>query len=403
MPRVRLTEATVKRLKPPETGQTDYFDELLPSFGLRVSATGRRSWFVFYRVKDGPLHGKQRRFTIKAAGLADAREQAREVLRQVDMGADPSVMKRRARAERAAALTVRDATEQFIERYAKPRNRSWPETARILEKNVCAEWGDLALQDITRGDVVVLLDKLADRAPVMANRTLATLRKMLRWHIERGTIQHSPAEGVSAPTRERERDRILSDDEICWFWQATGEDGYPFGLLFRMLLVTAQRRDEVAMAAWDEIDPFSRVWTIPRERTKGDRAHEAPLSPLALALIDSLPRNGPLLFTTSKAGDRPVSGFSHAKARISARMEEIAGRSIPTWRLHDLRRTAGTGMAASGVPVSTISRVLNHAEGGVTKIYNRFSYTDEKREAMEAWGQSLNSVVGGNLKIHLRI
>ncbi len=400
MPRVRLTEAAVRRLKPPEAGQTDYFDELLPGFGLRVSASGRRSWFVFYRVKEGPQRGKQRRYTLPLSadvlGLADARQAARDALRRVEVGEDPSVDKRRVRAERAAALTVREAATQFIDRYAKPRNRSWSETARILEVNVCPEWGDRALEDIGRGDVVLLIDRLAERAPVMANRTLATLRKMLRWHVQRGTIASSPAEGVSAPARERERERVLTDDEIRCFWQATGEDGYPFGLLFRMLLVTAQRRDEVGLAEWAEINLDSALWTISREKTKGDRSHEVPLSPLAIELLESLPRSGPMLFTTSEDGARPVSGFSHAKARISARMEEIAGVAIPAWRLHDLRRTAGTGMAAAGVPVSTISRVLSHSEGGVTKIYNRFSYFNEKREALDRWGRHLEVIIGRN-------
>jgi integrase len=397
MPRIRLTEAAVRRLAAPASGQTDYFDELLPGFGLRVSATGRRSWFVFYRVKDGPQQGKQRRYTLplsaEAIGLADARQAARDVMRRVEVGEDPSADKRRVRAERATAMTVREAADQFVERYAKPRNKSWAETARILEVNVCFEWGDLALMDIGRGDVVLLMDKLADRAPVMANRTLATLRKMMRWHVERGTIPASPAERISAPTRERQRERILTDDEVRWFWQSTGEDGYPFGMLFRMLLVTAQRRDEVSLAEWSEFDLENHLWTIPREKTKGDRVHEVPLSPLSVELLDGLPRKGPLLFTTAQTGNRPVSGFSKAKERLSARMEEIAGTPSPPWRLHDLRRTAGTGMAASGVPVSTISRVLNHAEGGVTKIYNRFGYAEEKRLALEAWAGRIGEIV----------
>lgn len=133
-----------------------------------------------------------------------------------------------------------------------------------------------------------------------------------------------------------------------------------------MLLVTAQRRDKVSLAAWSEFDLEKRLWTTPREKIKGDRAHEVLLSPLAMELIEGLPRKGTLLFTTAQTGDRPVLGFSKAKERLSARMEEIAGTPIPQWRLHDLRRTGSTGMAVSGIPVSTISRVLNHAEGGVT-------------------------------------
>lgn len=224
MARTRLTDAAVKRLKPPASGQVEYFDELLPGFGLRVSSKGRKSWMLMYRLKQGPQRGRQRRYTFPisadAMSLAEARDEARQLLRRVERGEDPAGNGNAP----TVAMTVREATEVFIERYAKPRNRSWVETARIFER-VVPEWGERALADINRDDVVDLLDRIADRAPVMANRTLAALRRMFRWHVERGTIDQSPAEGVSAPARERERDRVLSEDEIRCFWQATGEAG----------------------------------------------------------------------------------------------------------------------------------------------------------------------------------
>lgn len=401
MPKTRLTDASVKRFKAPDSGRIEYFDELLPGFGLRISAKGRKSWIVFYRVKGGADHGKQVRYTLPASAdampLGEAREAARAILRRVERGENPANDKIIEAKARATAKTVREAADQFIERYAKPRNKSWGETARILDRHVCNEWADRPIGDIARADVIDLLDRIADRAPVMANRTLAALRRMFAWHVERGTITLSPATGVSAPARERERERVLSDDEIAWFWQATGEASYPFGNLYRLLLATAQRRDEVAKAAWTEFNLDAATWTIPRERTKGDRAHEVPLSAIAIEILNNLPRIGPLLFSTSTDGARHVQGFSHSKARIAASMDTMAqqtGAMIAPWRLHDLRRTAGTGMASAGVPVSTISRVLNHTEGGVTKIYNRFSYADEKRDALDRWGRRLGSMIG---------
>lgn len=399
MPRMRLTDAAVKRLKPPKTGQVEYFDELLPGFALRVSKGGKKAWMVMYRTRDA----RQRRMTLPVSAdampLAEAREAAREIMRRVERGEDPAGDKKHAKEARTKAKTVREAADQFIDRYAKPRNKSWPETKRILDRHICTKWGDRPIVDIERSDVNDLLDEIAVGAPVMANRTLAALRRMFAWHLERETIDRSPVEGVSAPARERERDRVLSDDEIRWFWQATEDDDYPFGRLYQLLLATAQRREEVAGAAWTEFDIEAATWTIPRARTKGDRAHEVPLSPIALDVLGALPRVGPLLFSTAADGARPVVGFSHSKRRIAETMEALARETdpstdIPTWRLHDLRRTAGTGMAAAGVPVSTISKVLNHAEGGVTKIYNRFAYSDQKRDALERWGRRLDNILG---------
>ena len=400
MPSVRLTDAAVKRLAKPERGQTDYFDQVLPGFGLRVSASGRRSWFVLYRVKGGTNRGKQRRFTLPlradALGLADARQIARDALIAIERGEDPSVDKRRHRTEVSAAITVQEACDVFIERYAKRRNRSWTETSRILKKDVCSDWGDRALESISRSEALALIDSVADRAPVMANRTLAAIRKMFNWHIERGTIGTSPVERLSAPTREQQRERTLSDAEIRLFWQACSEYSYPFGPLFKCLLLTAQRRIEVSNAEWSEIDLEKQLWKIPAARTKPGREHEVPLSNMTVELLLSLPRFGPLVFSTASTGDRPVSGFSNAKKRLEKRMEELAEAPIPNWHLHDLRRTASTGMAAAGIPRYIISKVLNHAEGGVTQIYDRFSYSNEKAEALEAWASDLIAKLDGS-------
>mgnify|MGYP003700743005 CR=1 FL=1 len=402
MPKMRLTDAAVKRLKPPADGQVEYFDELLPGFGLRISSKGRKAWVLFYRPKAGPKRGKLRRMTLEASAdalpLAQAREQARDVFRRVELGEDPADDRKRARDAVATAKTVAEAVDQFIERYAKPRNRDWRETQRLLDKNVVAEIGTTPIADVTRADLIDIIDKTADRAPFSANRTLSALRKMMRWHVERGTIETSPAEGISPPTKEVDRDRVLTEAELRWFWQATGAEGFPFGALFRLLLTTAQRLGEATGGEWAEISIEERLWRIPRGRTKGDRAHEVALSPISLEVLEGLPRIGRLLFSTSEDGGRPVAGMSRAKKRIVVRMQELADAEgagpIPDWRLHDLRRTAGTGMASSGVPVSTISRVLNHAEGGVTKVYNRFSYGDEKRDALERWGRKLEAIIG---------
>jgi integrase len=199
---------------------------------------------------------------------------------------------------------------------------------------------------------------------------------------------------MKPPTKERARDRALTDDELRWFWSACEAIGWPFGPLAKLLLLTAQRRDEVAGIEWSEINLDKQTWTMPRHKTKNDRTHEVHLSDVAVEVLRSVPRvgNGPVFITNG----RPVSGFSYGKNRLDAVMlkvkeDELGGTSeaIPHWILHDLRRTAATGMARLNIPPHVVDKVLNHTSGtirGVAAVYNRFEYLEERRAALEAWG-----------------
>ena len=220
-------------------------------------------------------------------------------------------------------------------------------------------------------------------------------------------IPASPVAGLKAPTSEAARDRVLSNEEIVYFWKGCEALGWPFGPMFRLLLLTAQRRDEVGGAEWREIDLDKRMWTIPRERAKNDRTHEVHLSELALEIISELPKISrsradgvgselsPYLFTTN--GDRPASGFSKAKDRLDQFMLdqlgaelEAGGRDpdkacIEGWILHDLRRTAATGMAKLNIAPHVVDRILNHVSGtirGVAAVYNRHAYLEERKSAL---------------------
>ena len=353
---------------------------------------GRKSWVLFYRVQAGPQKGRQRRYTLgqfPMLSLAEARASAQTALRGVELGADPAGAKQDAKSAPLPRVhTVEAITQEFIERYAK-RNRSWPETQRIFRKYVVPTWGERPIESITRPDVIALLDGVvAQGAPVQANRVLAAVRKLFNWCVERSLVPSNPAASVSAPTKEVQRERVLSDQELQALWQAGDALGYPFGPMLRFLMVTGQRRDEVASMVWAHVDLEKALWTIPREITKADRAHEVPLSPLAVEILNGLPRLGQTVFSSGRVGDKRFSGFSKAKARADSISD------VSDWRLHDLRRTVGTGMASLGVPVSTISRVLNHAEGGVTKIYNRYGYASEKRVALEKWADHISVVSG---------
>jgi len=278
---------------------------------------------------------------------------------------------------------------------------------------VLPRWRDRTIQEVTRREVLELLDSIADRgAPIMANRTLATVRRMFGWCVERDILPMSPCIGVKPPGAERSRDRILSDDELRFVWYACDGIGWPFGPLTKILLLTGQRRDEVAEMCWSEVDFEKKVWVIPRERMKNDVAHEVPLSDAAVSLIRNLPRiqsRSGLVFTTT--GESAVGGFSRAKDRLDTavlqlmRKDAIARPAVSgniyapsRWTFHDLRRTCASGMARLGVNLPVIEKILNHTSGSfgeIAGIFQRHSFAEEKRAALETWGRFIMRLVSG--------
>lgn len=425
MPTIKLTQAAVDKIAAPKTGRMEHFDSLLPGFGLRVSHTGSKAWVVFFRIGKP---ARLRRYTMGSLAtypkVDEARDRARAILQDVEKGIDPATI------EPPPSLPepidpIRAVVTQFIERYAKQKNRSWAETDRLLKRHVVSRWGDRAADAITRRDVLDLLDDLVERGnPIAANRVLATIRKMFGWAVERDILSKSPVVNIKAPGKETERERVLDDAELVAVWRAAEKAGGVPGAFVRLLVLTGQRRDEVAGMRWGDMDLEKKVWTLPREQTKGDRTHEVPLSPLAVEIMTELPHLGSYVLTsrgfrrvseTSAAEgrltdrDRPISGYSKIKAALDTKIIEMAakeaserGEDVPSqviapWRFHDLRRTAATGMARLGIATSTISRVLNHKEGGVTKIYNRYGYLDEKRHALETWARKMESLIRPSL------
>ncbi len=290
-----------------------------------------------------------------------------------------------------------------MEKHARRKTRRWQGTQQVFDHDVLPRWGTRQIASITRRDVLDLIDTMVERgSPVMANAVLATVRKMFNWAIERDIVDASPVAGVKPPTKVEQRDRVLDDNEIRDVWSACDGLGHPFGAMFKFLLVTAQRRGEVATMRWSDVDLDNAVWTLPRERTKADRAHQVPLPPQAVSILQGLPRfDGDYIFTTR--GHRPASGFSKAKTRLDA-LSAVSG-----WRLHDLRRTAASGMARLGTPINVLAKVLNHASsgahGGVTAIYNRYGYEVEKRQALEAWSLHLEGLIlsGADIVVEITV
>jgi integrase len=265
----------------------------------------------------------------------------------------------------------------------------------MVRKEIIGAWRGRKLSEIRKADIHELLDSIVDRpAPIVANRVLATFRRMCGWAVERGVIETSPCLGIRAPAPEQSRDRVLDDAELRVVWLACDVLGWPFGPLVQLLILTGQRLAEVSEMRWEEIDFAAKLWSLPKERTKNGQAHQVPLSPQALTILESLPRiagKRDLVFTTNS--ETPISGFSKTRARLGAALPEA-----PHWTFHDLRRSTATGMARLGVDIPTVEKVLNHRSGrfaGIVGVYQRHGYEDEKRLALDLWGRHVEAIVSG--------
>ena len=399
MPSIKLTAMSVANAKLPEQGRVEYWDTALPGFGLRVTAKGAKSWTMIYRAS-----GQQRRMTLghyPTLPLSAARDRARAALREIEKGNDPATAKAEEEQRREADL-FQSVIAEFIERHAKPNNRGWERQDRDLRREFLPHWRGRAIGSIKRCDILDRLDQIADRSsPRRANRYLALLKKLFAWCVERGIIEDSPASSIKPPGKERSRDRVLPDDELRLLWQCCEKAGWPFGDLFRLLILTAQRLGEVSAMRWQDIDLAKATWTVPAEIAKNGVANEVPLSPAAVAILSNTPSLGGTgyVFPALNGSGRPVSGFSKAKARLDqAIAAELAGDKAPwaPWRLHDLRRTVASGMAQLGIAPHIIEKVLNHISGslaGIAAVYNRFGYAPEKRHALESWAGHVARVV----------
>jgi integrase len=383
--RKALTDKTIQALKP-RKGVYDVHDMHCPGLTIRVFESGLRSFALRYRYGT-----KQRRYGLgryPVVSLVKAREKAIEALRQVEEGIDPS------RRRRQPDMQVEAICAAFIRQYAKPRNRNWRETERILDREFVAVHGQRDIRQIKRHDVLEIMDAALERgASYQANRILATIRKLFNWCLERGIVEATPIAGLKAPTRELSRDRVLDDGEIRRVLNAARLDAYPFRQFVPLLLATAQRRGELANMRWSELDLEARTWVIPAERAKNGKPHVVHLSDFAVSLLDDVPQfvDCDYVFTTTRRS--PVSGFSKALRWLHKHSE------TSDWHMHDLRRTAASGMARAGVAPYVIEKVLNHVSGtisGVAAVYNRYGYDAERCAAMEKWGLTLSALADQN-------
>lgn len=373
-----LTNKTLEALKP-QAKRYEVHDLLCPGMSVRVSAQGQKVFSVKFRY--GLDQKRMKLGVFPRITLATAREKAMDILRQVDEGIDPT--KRR----RTPDMKVEAVCREFIRLHAQARNKSWREAERILEREFVGTFGQSDIREIKRFDVLEIMDAAVARGSTyQANRILSNIRKLFNWCVERGIVDISPITGLKAPTKEESRDRVLEDNEIVRLLRACRNDVYPFRQFVPILLATAQRRGELAEMRWSEVDLDAKQWVIPAERSKNGKPHVVPLSPYALEALNEVPRflDCDFVFTTTR--NSPVSGFSKMLRRLSE------GSQTSDWRLHDLRRTAASGMARAGVAPHVVEKVLNHMSGtisGVAAVYNRYGYDREKREALDAWSDCL--------------
>ena len=387
---MKLTTKLVEAIEADDNRQ-EIADALLPGLYLIVQPSGVKSWAVRYRHQ-----GQPKKYTIPgrypAISLKDARDLGAKALRAVAEGRDPSGEKK---VQGARGATIEDIIAQFLDRYCR-RNQN-PRTAAkskwLLERHILPYWKDRPVDQITRADVRAVLDRQVDRAPVLANRVYTITRKMFGWAVSQDIIANSPFEGLEAPAKEKSRDRILTDEELCKVWRATGKTNVDpvYRAMIRMLILTGQRRSEVAGLTWDEIDLKTRQWTLPATRTKNGRAHIVPLSDRAITALNAVPRlHERHVFSAN--GKHAIGGFSQPKDRLN----EVCGFS--DWTVHDLRRTVASGMARLGINLPVIEKVLNHVSGsfaGVAGIYQRHDFAAEKRAALDAWSNHIAAIAAG--------
>ncbi len=389
MPR-RLTELAATRMRPVPGKRVECFDGPggVAGLSLRITERGIKSWALMYRIG-----GLQRRLTLGRhpdLTLAQARVKARAALDQAARGIDPAGDPGERRPGRD---TVGGVCADYVALHVQRNRLRGGDRIERLLRPALAAWGPRPIAAITKRDALDLVDGIAARAPIMANRVQSLLKRVFAWAVDRGILDASPIERLKPPVKERSRDRVLADPELGAIWRASDALGWPWTPIFKLLVLTAARRSEVAGMAWLELDLDRRLWVKPAARTKSGRVHELPLSQATLDLIADLPRiSGSDFVFPGRIGGGPTRSFSGAKQRL----DRLAG--VSGWRIHDLRRTTASGMARVGIAPHVVGAILDHAPaalGGVTAIYNRYSYGPEVQIALERWSEHVARIVAG--------
>lgn len=366
------------------------WDDEVKGFGVRVSPGGRRAYFIQYRN----ARGRTRRLTLGPHGkltVRQARRRAKVELGRVCAGKDPS----QERKDHRKALLFSELADEYMERHAKPRKRSWRNDQYMLDGDVLPYWKARPVDELRRADVVALVDRVVDRgAPIQANRVLRLVSKVFNFGISRGMVENNPAHKVELPAKPRSRTRVLTPSEIRAFWNTLEVEASPMAQSFQLRLLTAQRSGEVATMRWaDIVEPW---WTIPGSVTKNGQQHEVFLVGEGRKLLDRIAEkqrrrdeDSEWVFIGRRSSSVPMTHWGKALPRL----RELAG--VDHFTAHDLRRTVATNLAALGVRRVVIAKILNHTsvDATVTAVYDRHDYRKEKQEALQRWEERLLGIV----------
>jgi len=324
--------------------------------------------------------------------LADAREQAKNKLADVQKGVDVASERKAARD----AGSFSELCERYLKEHARQKKKpgSAYEDERIINRELFPNWGSRKAHEITRKDVIELVNEIAMRsekpAPVQANRTLALISTIFNFGVDNEIVDSNPAARVRKPGAEHQRDRVLTEDEIRRVWNALEAEPGKTRAIFRLALLTAQRKGEIVGIKKDELEFDSGWWTIAAERTKNGLAHRVPLAPEATQILREMElasRDERLIFRGGRI-ERPLTNLQKSMRRIKKESEV-------DFRFHDLRRTAASLMTGIGVPRLVVSKLLNHVERGITAVYDRHGYDAEKRAGLLNWERRLAEIISG--------
>ena len=378
---MHLTDIVIRNLQPPEKGQVTYTDDSISGFGIRVSQGGVKTFVLVY--------GRSRtRMTIgryPTISLADARTKAREVLAEWTLG-----------KHRVPTISFADALTQYITNRLEKELRpsSAKEAARVLKKHFLPKLRHEKLADLSTVTLTNIVDKIA--APSTRRHAFSNLRAFLRWTRSRGYLTHSPLEGAPAPQTSKPRERVLTDAELVLILKTARAEASSFNRLVELLILTGQRRNQIASLQASFIDYTEQTITWSPGLMKGNREHTIPYGAATKALLDKLPKEGLLLPGRSET-PKPMVGYSKLKPKFDKEVTEInEGKPLPGWTLHDLRRTLASGWQAMGIRIEVTEKYLAHTSGslgGIVGVYQRHHYLPEMRAAVTAWEEKLQKLL----------
>ncbi len=370
---MQLTDIAVKALAAPEREQVTYWDATTPGFGVRVSRGGTKSFVL--------VHGANRRRTTlgryPAISLKNARDEAKQLLAELTLG-----------KTQRRNMSFAAAKKRFLAETAeRVRSSTLEEYTRLLNRHF--RFGPLMMHDLTRHEVMRNIEKLKS-APSEQNHAFTVIRIFLNWAVRHEIIDRNPLDGLNKPKPSKSRERYLSEQELKLVYEKARIEPYPYGTIVQLLILMGQRRGETSHLRWDWINSEERLITFPASVTKNKREHVIPYGDLVATVFDSTPVVGDFLFASRSEKGTVFRGWSKCKRRFDVGLE------VAPFTLHDLRRTYSSTHAMLGTPIHVTEKLLNHVSGtvsGVAAIYNRHSYIQEMRSAVDRYEEYLSGAL----------